>query len=182
MEHDIHERRKDYFIKKEFQIRFIIKFCLLVILGTLILGSIVYLMSSSTVTTTFVGSRLKITNTGDFIMPVLLLGGAIVIIAIGLATIAVTLFTSHKIAGPLYHLEKDLDRLAQGDFGVRFDLRKNDELQRLRNGLNLMAKSLSSVMADVRKAVADIEPRLNGNAEAKNTIEDLKKKISRFNS
>jgi len=108
-------RRHNYFIKKEFQRNFIIKFCTLVVIGAALSGGIIYTLSKSTVTTTFENSRLMIKSTADFILPSVLLASAVVIAVIGLATIAITLFTSHRIAGPLYRLEKDVEEVAAGN-------------------------------------------------------------------
>ena len=105
MEDDFQNRRRTYFIKKKFQRNFIIKFCVLAIAGAIISGAIVYMMSKSTVTTTFENSRLTIKSTADFILPAVLLSTFVFVVFIGIATVLVTLFASHKIAGPLYRME-----------------------------------------------------------------------------
>lgn len=55
------------------------------------------------------------------------LGVFIVIIQIVLLTI----YFSHKVAGPIYRLEKVCTALADGDYTQRVTLRKGDELQNL---------------------------------------------------
>ncbi len=55
------------------------------------------------------------------------LGIFIVIIQIVLLTI----YFSHKVAGPIYRLEKVCTALAEGDYTQRVTLRKGDELQNL---------------------------------------------------
>ncbi|NQS99742.1 MAG: hypothetical protein HQ595_01550, partial [Candidatus Omnitrophica bacterium] len=121
MEKDAKNRRTTYFIKRKFQRNFIIKFCVLVIGGSALSGVLIYSMSKSTVTTTFENCRLTIKSTADFILPAVLLSGLIVIVFIGLATVAVTLFTSHRIAGPLYRLEQDVTEISCGNLKKRFN-------------------------------------------------------------
>lgn len=159
------ERRKCYFIKKDFQRNFIIKFCLLVLLGSLISGAIIYLMSRATVTTTFLNSRLTIKSTADFILPAVLLSSLVVIICVGLSTIAVVLFTSHKIAGPLYHLEKDVEELGKGNLKARFTLRQGDEIK-------AMAENLAQAAANLRAKVNSIKNSFSG---LKNSLMRLEK-------
>ncbi|MDO8525289.1 MAG: hypothetical protein Q7S07_02235, partial [Candidatus Omnitrophota bacterium] len=77
---DCRNRRRQYYIKKEFQRNFILKFCLLVLTGSVISGVIVYLMSRATVTTSFEGLRLVIKSTADYILPAVLLSGMIVVV------------------------------------------------------------------------------------------------------
>lgn len=147
------ERRRNYYIKKKFQANFIMKFCALVVAGALISGAIVYVMSKNTVTTTFENSRLTIKSTADFILPAVLLSGIVVVIAIGLATAAVALFTSHRIAGPLYRMEKDIQEVIAGNLRIRFNLRQRDELKLLAASLDMMAQSLRARVADMKDNV-----------------------------
>ncbi len=157
------DRRKNYFINRKFQAGFIIKFCVLVIMGTAISGGVVYWMSRSTVTSTFENSRLVIKSTADFILPSVLLSSAFVVIAIGIAAIAITLFTSHRIAGPLYRIEKDLEELARGNLNVHFNLRKNDEIKVLADTLNDMTGLFRRNILNASKAISELEAALNAN-------------------
>ena len=59
-------KRKQYYIK-DFQIKFVTRFCFLLILGAIVMGSIVYFLSTQTVTTAFENSRLIIKSTADYI-------------------------------------------------------------------------------------------------------------------
>ncbi|MDP3791672.1 MAG: HAMP domain-containing protein [Candidatus Omnitrophota bacterium] len=175
-------RRRQYFVNKKFQAKFIVKFASLVIIATAVSGAIVYLMARSTVTTSFENSRLVIKSTADFILPSVLLSGAIVIVSLGLATIAVALITSHRIAGPLYRLEKDIKEISNGNLKIRFGLRKGDEMKSLANGLNVMVEALDHDIAGIKKISDDIESALNANniELAKSKSKDLKKVAEKF--
>ncbi|MBN1353600.1 MAG: HAMP domain-containing protein [Candidatus Omnitrophica bacterium] len=179
MADNFENKRKNYFIKKKFQRDFIIKFCSLVILGSAISGSIIYLMSMSAVTTTFENLRLVIKSTADYILPAVLLSSAVVIILIGFAAIIVTLFTSHRIAGPLYRLEKDIDEIASGNLRKKVNLRKTDELKALAASLNGMTGKLRSDIEGVKNIVSEIEYGV-GSPDLKEKIEKLKSILSNF--
>jgi methyl-accepting chemotaxis protein len=157
MENTFQNRRKKYYVDPEFQKKFIIKFCLLVILGTVISGAIITLMSQGTVTTVFENSRLKIKSTADFIMPAVFWSSLVVIILVGLATIIVTLYASHKISGPLYRLDTDLKKVIAGDFQVKFGLRRYDQLQALAATMDEAVGVMRDALADLKDSIRQLE-------------------------
>ena len=184
MAREFSNRRRNYFIKKKFQRDFILKFCALVVIGAVISGLIVYAMSRATVTTTFENTRLVIKSTADFILPAVLLSSLVMIALVGLATVAVTLFTSHRIAGPLYRLEKDVERIREGDLSVRFAIRRNDELQALPAILNDMVGALKSRISNMKRAADEAEAMLDKGAlgVAKTKLSELKTGLFEFNT
>ena len=175
-------RRRQYFIDKRFQTKFIIKFASLVVVATAITGAIVYLMARSTVTTSFENSRLVIKSTADFILPSVLLSGAVVIVSIGLTTILIALIASHRIAGPLYRLEKDLKEVSGGNLRTRFILRRADEMKSLADGLNIMVDAFKSDVVDIKKISSEIETALNANniESARSGLKVLKRIVEKF--
>ena len=182
MEKKIPDRRKNYYIKKRFQRNFILKFFTLLLLGALISGAIIYFMSRSTLTTTFDNSRLAIRSTADYILPSVLLSGVAVMIIVGFAAIIMTLFASHKIAGPLYRIGKDIDELASGNLNLRFVLRGGDEIKELASKLDNMALSLKSKVSAINAALVLLEASSkDASPETKKSIQDLREAISKFN-
>ena len=179
MEEQAKTRRKNYFIKKKFQAFFIVKFCLLVAIGSLLSGAIVYFMSKSTLTTTFEGSRLVIKNTGEYILPAVFLSSAIVIVAIGFVAILVTLFTSHKIAGPLYRIEKDIEAMVDGNLSKPISLRERDEIKPLAESLNQMRENLSKDIAAMKESLMGLEKAVNTD-EGKKKIDEIKKVLLNY--
>ncbi len=175
-------RRRNYFINRKFQAGFIIKFCTLVMIGTAISGGIIYWTSRSTVTSTFENSRLVIKSTADFILPSVLLSSAFVIISIGIAAIAITLFTSHRIAGPLYRIQKELEELSHGNLNVSFNLRPGDEVKALADTLNDMTSLFRRNILNALKAISELEAALKVNNVdlAKNKLKDLSEIMGRF--
>ncbi|MEK6733354.1 MAG: methyl-accepting chemotaxis protein [Candidatus Omnitrophota bacterium] len=124
-------RRHIYFIEKSFQAKFIMKFCGLVAFGGLLTIGLLYLWATNATTVSIVNSRVVVNTTAAFILPLLIQTVVIVTVVIALATIAVTLFISHKIAGPLYRFKKVLEVMGEGDFLSQVKIRKGDQLQDL---------------------------------------------------
>ena len=172
-------RRKNYYINKKFQRSFIIKFCLLIVLGSIMSGSIIYVMSRTTLTTFFKDSDLVIKSTADYILPAVLLSSALTIALIGIATIAMTLFTSHRIAGPLYRVEKDLEEVASGDLAKRINLRKNDELKMLAQNLNNIIQRLGSDIGKIKTTISILESAPDSK-RAKESLKEIKNILSKY--
>jgi methyl-accepting chemotaxis protein len=120
-------KRRDYFIKKKFQGKFMFRFCFLVVLGAAITGAILYLFSADTVTTAFVNSRLSIVKTSDYILPILIGSSLISIALISVATAFVIMYLSHRIAGPLFNMERSIKEIGEGNLNLRINLRSTDE-------------------------------------------------------
>lgn len=158
-------RRRILFIDKKFQSRFIINFCSLVAAGGLITVAILYLFTMNTSTVSIVNSRVVVKTTADFLLPLLVQTVAVVMILIGLATAAVTLLVSHRIAGPLYRLKKVLNALGDGDFSEGFRIRKKDQLQGVAEVFNTMIVKLRLRLRTIEKNVRDIKDRAQNISE-----------------
>jgi methyl-accepting chemotaxis protein len=143
-------RRKNYFIKKEFQSKFILKFCALVVLTALISAFMIYHFSSQSVTTVFENSRLSIKPSTEFITPGLILSGLIAVVIVGIATTFVVLFVSHRIAGPLYKLESALERVAGGDLSFDIHFRQKDEAKKMAEVFNKTSRNLNRLVSNVK--------------------------------
>lgn len=155
------DKRKNYFIKKEFQLKFILKFCLLLFLACLLICALVYFLSAKTVTTSFENMHFVVKSTADFILPLLLMSGLISVILTSLACIGVVLFISHRIAGPLYHLEKTMEEAGDGNLTVEARLRKTDEVEALATSLNNMIKKMRVSIFASQREIKELENKLN---------------------
>ena len=125
------ERRSNYFIDKSFQTQFILKFCLLNILASLLTGVLIYVFNRQTKTVAFENLEIVVKSTSDFILPILLEILVVVSILVGGATIGVILFMSHKIAGPLYRLTLELEKMKAGNLSSPISIRAKDQLQKV---------------------------------------------------
>lgn len=135
-------KRRHYFIKKGFQFKFILKFCLIILIGVIISTGLLFLFSQGTLTSSFHQSRLVIKNTALAILPAVIYTNLITLGLITLATIIVTVFISHKIAGPMFRFEKDLEEIGAGDLTKNVTLRKKDQITDMAESLNKMIGSL----------------------------------------
>lgn len=172
------KRRKNYFIKRKFQAGFIVKFCGLLVAASMLSGIIIYMMSGKAVTTAFENSRLVVKSAADFILPAVFSSGLAAVVIMGVAAIMVTMYVSHRIAGPLYRMEKDIQEVAGGNLNKRFGLRSTDELKALAESLDAMVTGLRQNIGAVKTAASELEKELAG--EAKEKAEKLRKALDKF--
>lgn len=192
---ETNNKRRIYFIEKKFQGNFILKFCGLVAAGALLTIGILYFLSQKSTTVSIVDSRVVVRTTSDFLLPLLIQTVVIVSILIALATIVITLFVSHKIAGPLYHFKKTMKELEDGNFSSDFRIRCLDQLQVLaesfntmiiktRGQINLIKKNLTTLRENLDnfKQEEVAEHKKAALAELKSISRELEKIINYFKS
>jgi len=152
--------RRHYFIDKGFQTEFILKFCLIVILSSLVVGFLLILFSRGSTTVTIENARVLVKGTADFIFPIMLATLIIVTVFSAFAVGALSLFASHKISGPLYRIKKEIDVLKGGDLSPSFKIRKKDQLQHLAAALSELTGSLRDKHKALREKTSQIEEAL----------------------
>lgn len=78
------------------------------------------------------------------------------------AVLAVILFAagiiiSHKIAGPMYRIERSADAIRGGDLSVNFKIRKSDEMKEASSALDGMVESLNSDFKKMKRSCRDLK-------------------------
>ena len=128
-------RRKKYYIKSGLQARYLGLIVLAVTLPAFLFSFCLYYLIFY-----LMAEQLGIPESIAYnITPVL--GKINLILLLGLPLIVIALllwglFISHRIAGPIYRLEKELAKIAGGDFSLRIKLRRKDELVSIAEGIN----------------------------------------------
>ena len=152
--------RRQYYIRGTFQRRFILRFCSLVIAGCVVFGVALYLYGRQTLTTAFVNSRLRVVSTADYLLPAL--GWATLVIGLcsASACAVAVLLLSHKIAGPLYRLEKIAQAVGNGDLAQTVRLREHDELKTMASAMDGMMQQLRTRITSVKKQAKMLETKL----------------------
>lgn len=137
-------RRTQYLIAKKFQLKYIGLILFLVLLTGVLCSYVVYYtmmlgMGDKLANVYPQGRLLAIVNMVNLRMFLSMLLIAPLIVTIGI-------FASHKIAGPIYRIEKFLDGMAKGDYSSILTLRSNDELMSLASGINRIQDGLKGTI------------------------------------
>lgn len=164
-------QRKTVLVKRALQLKYIGMVFLSVLVASMIVGGDVYysLMRVMLTECPSVTDRVVQFNTVLLVKVALYLG----------LMLLISLYVSHRFAGPIYRFEKSCQSLSTGDLTHRVSLRTGDELMELQEEFNGMAASLQALLQKDRnlahrlsERVEEIAKRLP--AEADSARDDLK--------
>ncbi len=130
--------RKKFMVERGFQIRFMAVIIIAMVLIALVTGMSMYTAVMQTLVNQFHGESLAAIQhaiTAKLFVRSLLLIFAIAIISV---------FISHRIAGPIYKFERILEAMAAGQKVREITLRKHDEFYRLARAINELIRRQGS--------------------------------------
>ena len=142
-------QRRNYYIDKDFQTKFILKFCSLVAFGSLLIVALIYWLAQHSTTVGIANGRVAVHNTAEYLLPLLLQTVLVELVIVSLAAIVMTLLFTHKIAGPLYRFKIMLGQLGEGDFSSSMRLREGDQLQQVAQAYN---EAVGKINGKIKKA------------------------------
>ena len=184
-------KRKQYLVAKKFQLKYVGLILLLMFLTAAMCSYVVYytamiLMGEKLANVYPQGRLISIVKSVNFriLLSVIFITPFVAVIGI---------FLSHRIAGPIFRMEKFLYDMASGNLASRITLRQNDELTTLANGINNLAESMSSSIsvqkalvnsisdniANIKKAIDSKSHDISGIAGAVNRVDNEIKVISK---
>lgn len=155
-------RRRNYFINRDFQVGFTIKFLLIIVIEAILAIGLFMYLSRGTLTTGFIGSDFRIARTSEFFLPTLLISNLIIIGITAIIGIAVLIYMSHRIAGPLYRFEKILTDVGRGDLTQRFKLRDKDQFSELSESITELTTTMDNRISDIKLRAHELNGLLKG--------------------
>lgn len=167
-------KRRQYYINKKFQAGFILKFILVLVLGGVLSVVITLLTTNSTLTSSYDGARLVIEKTSFAILPSVVITSLITTLVIGIVAVVVTLLVSHKIAGPMYRFEKDIEDIGAGNLQKKIRIRDGDQFVVVAENLNQMVDSLNHQLREVRSEIDRAVERAEEFNASEELVEELR--------
>lgn len=172
-------KRRNYFIEKKFQTKYIILTILMLLSYSFLF--IIIIFAPYILTLHF---NYPLAEKVDAARVLLLLhstiwpwiGGVIVFFGI------ISVFVSHKIAGPLFRIKKSLIQVSQGDLSVVIKLRKWDDLKDLADQINVLIEELRTFVTTLRNdynLLSDYIQELEQKIEQKGLTEESGRAIIR---
>jgi len=146
-------RRKKYLVKVGLQLRYMMLVLLAMLAVLVVVGWTVYFTIWKEITADPNLTMDKLVLIFEKGNAELLKKLAIIVLFVGVLSI----FVSHRIAGPVYRFEKSAKVIAEGDLSLRIRLRKGDELQELADAFNQMTESLESMVFNDRRVLKRLE-------------------------
>lgn len=175
--------RRQYWINKRFQTRFILFFILLVISGMALSTGLVLSGFRGHLTTLSADTGLSVTDTLTYSIPAMVAANLITLVTISIFMISMTLLVSHRIAGPLYRIESDTAKIADGNLAHRICLRKGDQFRELCVDINRMTENLNTRISEIRCELQEIiDAATEGHAPAmfRDDLIQLREKMDSF--
>jgi len=167
-------RRRNYFIKKDLQGKYIFSFFIFVILGSIIFSLIFSMLSANTLTIVYENYNLKIGKTPLILLKEILRTHWIFIITAGLGVVVVSMFLTHRFAGPMYRFEKSFEEMIKGNFNFQVRLREKDEGKELAEMMNQFISMISLNVKEMRHLIDEINRNLTDASTSVSKIEQGK--------
>lgn len=147
------KKRKQYLLDKKFQLRLTFRVVYLIVFAVFLSGISSYIISINIekrskiqlfgIADALGNETYKISRAG-VIKPVIRKAiGISAALSIIIAGFAVFLY-SHRLAGPVYHLNKHLKDIIAGNYDNNLSFRKKDEFKQLADTLNELQEKLKS--------------------------------------
>lgn len=153
-------KRRQYIIDKNFQTKFVLKFCAIVILTSIVIGVLLFFLSRGSTTVAIENTKVTVKATADFMLPFIIQSLILGTIFSAVCIFVLTIFTSHKIAGPLYRLRNEVEKLREGNLNLNFSIRAGDQVRDLASSLSKMIESLKENVMFLKREFSGIESSL----------------------
>ncbi len=137
-------RRRNYFVLKSFQTRYIIPFFVASLLANVIAVTLFIYLAKKKINSILFSMSLPHTDVGALLSPVAFVACIVAAITVSLLFLLVFQAMYRKIEGSLHHISVDLHKIADGDLGSRVILRENDEFREFAGNINIMAEEFNS--------------------------------------
>lgn len=141
----------------DFTLWFQIKYCLVMLSGLVVSGLFIYLYFRHGLGESYAEALTTLTRVEEALPRALQVTFLLQSLLIFLVSLAINLFISHKIAGPIYRFEHSLRCIDAGDLLHVARIRDSDQVKSMVSTLNRLTASLRNRYTSLR----EIEEELN---------------------
>ena len=176
------QKRRIYYIEKDFQTKYILLTMLLLLTYTF---AFIIIIFSPYILTLYL-NFYSLSEKAEAARTLLILHSTVwpgiggIILLFG----AVSIFITHKIAGPLYRLKKSLSMITEGNLDVKVKLRKRDDLKDLAEHVNMLVDTFRTFVTTVRvdydllsEYILEIEREIKANVLTEESGREIIKKV-----
>lgn len=150
-------KRRNFFIKKDMQGKYILGYFLLVMGGCLFFIALLTFFSSESLTITYTDNDLQFGNTPLMLLRQILTANWVFLVIGGAVVVIVAMLMTHRIAGPMFRLERALDNMLDRNLNDTIFLRSKDEGKELANKINRFNAELSSDLFTIQQQAEAIQ-------------------------
>ena len=165
------DKRKRYFINRYFQGRFILTFFLISSIGGVLVIVLFNLLSLKKLELLMYSVHIPANSISDILSAELIYANIVAFLFVLLALVIAITRTTNRMAGPLYRIKNELERIAAGDLSCGITLRESDEFRDFAQDINTMVDSLKLLYMDIKNEIEIIDRCA---AEMKNSGKEVK--------
>lgn len=154
MQQSAQYRRKQYFVAKRFQLKYVGMILALAFLTAIMCSYLIYYTMMVTM-----GDKLANVYPQGRLMSIVNMVNLRILLSMILVSpiiAAIGIYASHRIAGPIGRIERFLGDMANGNYTQILTLRKKDELRFLVNGINGVVDSVRATVKKTKSHVGDL--------------------------
>lgn len=153
---------KNFFIKKDFQGKISLAVFLAVVGGCFVFFVLLAFFSRDTLTFSYSDSVVQVGQTPLILLKNALMANWLFLLIGGTMLVLAAIIATHRVAGPMYRIEKSLNTMMAGDLTDTIHLRGKDEGKELVLRLNNFNQLLSEKIREIdrsSKAINDLLAR-----------------------
>jgi methyl-accepting chemotaxis protein len=165
-------------IERVFIIKFLLKFTCSVIAGLFIILLSIFLVIPNKNVLHYYEAISAFININKTLFNTFLIAGAIELVFIIIVVHIVSIFASHKFAGPLYRLEKIIEDISDGKLKQTVRFRKYDPLREVEDACNNSINELTGNIKAISKAFEEMNKSKEELDGTEGSISKFKERIS----
>lgn len=165
-------RRRQWLVYKKVQYKYAVLTVALLVVYTAILLAAIFVPPFALLVSDGIppSARAEASHALRLLNQLMWPGIAAVILLFGM----VSIFITHKVAGPLFAIERMIHQLSKGNLSARVTLRRGDDLAEFERAMNLMADNLEHSLSSLHERgkslaalVRELSPELGSDKHAK---------------
>lgn len=148
-------------IRSDFTAGFQVKFILAMTIGALLSTLAIYLYLDQGLGTSYFDALATLSTIEAALTSSLVITFCLQLLLIFVLTIGLTLFVSHKIAGPVFRYEECLAKILEGDLRTDVRTRNGDQLKSMINSMNSWQDSLRKIYTQARLVESELRSQID---------------------
>ncbi len=172
-----HVFRRKYYLPGTIQSQLLLRIMGVFVVVILISATIFYFLSEQDVSGEYYKAHQTLSNTKEILLPLTV---GVNLVAIVLACLFV-IFPSHKIAGPVFHIQRDLKKIREGIFPARISVRKNDILKEFAEDLDstmkVIKEHIGSIQNNLHELDSYVSSRLSSGTVSDKELQEIHEKV-----
>ena len=152
--------RRKYLVSSEFQLKFILTFLIISLLGSVAAAVVFNVVAMSELEAHIWSVHISAQSTGDILKQLFIKVNVISLLCISALLAVIAFLVIRKTAGALHRMSYDIRRIAGGDLSAGVSLRAKDDFRDVADTLNSMTQNLRAEFLSMTETYNDISRQL----------------------